>query len=79
MLHEDSVLWDLAYGIEILLSRPLDFENENKFYESLKQQSNDSLYCKDVRHKEIKTLILKYKISWKSIQRNRIAPYGHTW
>jgi hypothetical protein len=57
-----SVLRDLAYGTEIVLSRPLYFENENKFNQSLEQQTSDSLYYKDVRHKEIKTLILKYKI-----------------
>jgi hypothetical protein len=58
-----SVVRDFAIGIEILLSRPLDFENENEVDQSLEQQSSDSLYCKDVRHKDIKTLILKYKIS----------------
>jgi hypothetical protein len=58
-----SVLRDLAYGTEILLSRHLDFENENEFDQSLEQQTSDSLYCTDVRHKEIKNLTLKYKIS----------------
>jgi hypothetical protein len=56
-----SILRDLAYGTEILLSRPLDFENE--LDQSLGQQNSDSLYCMDVKHKEIKTLILKYKNS----------------
>jgi hypothetical protein len=58
-----SVLRDLAHGTEILLSRPLDFENENGFDQSQEQQTSDSLYCTDVRHKEIKTLTPKYKIS----------------
>jgi hypothetical protein len=52
-----TVFRDLAYGTEILLYRPLNFENENKFDESPVQGSGDSLYCKDVRHKECKTLI----------------------
>jgi hypothetical protein len=77
MSNNASVLIDLAYGMEILLSRPLNFENE--FNQSLGQQNSDSLYFMDVKHKEIKTLILKYKISWKSIQRNWIVPYGQTW
>jgi len=55
-----SVFRDVARGTEILLYRPVNFKNENKFYESLEQQSSDSLYCKDLRHKEIKTLILIY-------------------
>jgi hypothetical protein len=58
-----GVLRDLAYGTEILLSGPLDLENENKFEESLEQRTSDSLYCKDVRHKDTKTLIFKYNIS----------------
>jgi hypothetical protein len=52
-----TVFRDLAYGPDILLSRPLNFENENKFDESPVQGSGDSLYCKDVRHKQFKTLI----------------------
>jgi hypothetical protein len=48
---------------EILLFRPLDFENKNNFDQSLEQQTTDILYCKDVRHKDTKTLTLKYKIS----------------
>jgi hypothetical protein len=42
---------------QILLYRPLKFENENKSDESPNQWSGDSLYCKDVRHKEFKMLI----------------------
>jgi len=52
-----TVFRDLAYGTEILLYRPLNFENENKFDESPFQGGGDSLYCKDVRHKEFKILI----------------------
>jgi hypothetical protein len=42
---------------QILLYRSLNFENENKFDEFPFQGSGDSLYCKDVRHEEFKTLI----------------------
>jgi len=52
-----TVFRDLAYGTEILLYRPLNFENENKFDESPFHASGDSLYCKDISHKEFKTII----------------------
>jgi len=39
------------------VSRHLNFENENEFDESPVQGSGDSLCCKDVRHKELKSLI----------------------
>jgi len=52
-----SVFRDLAYGIEILLSRSGDFENKNKFDESLDQRICDSLYRKNVRHKELENII----------------------
>ena len=52
-----TVFRDLAYGTEILLSRTLNFENENKFDESAFQGRGDSLYCKDIRHKELKPLL----------------------
>jgi hypothetical protein len=46
-----SILRDLAYGTEIVLCRPLDFEYENEFDKSLEQQNSDSLYGKGERHK----------------------------
>jgi len=52
-----TVFRDLAYGTEILLYRPLNFGNENKFYMSPFQGSGGCLYYKDLRHEEFKTLI----------------------
>ena len=50
-----SVIRGIAYGIEILLSRSSNFKNKNKFDESLDQRIYDSLYRKDVRHKELES------------------------
>ena len=52
-----SVIRGLAYGIAILLSGSHNFKNKNKFGESLDQQIYDSLYRKDVRHKELVSVI----------------------
>ena len=52
-----SVFRGLAYGTEILLSRSLKLENKNKFNESLDQPICDSLYRKDISHKELESVI----------------------
>ena len=56
-----SVVRGLAYGIEILLSRSSNFKNKNKFDESLDQRIYDSLYRKDVRHKELESVISEFQ------------------
>ena len=57
-----SVFRSLAYGKEILLSRSRNFENKNKFDKSLDQRICDSLYRRDVRHKELENVISESQV-----------------
>jgi len=57
-----SVIRGLAYGIEILLSRSSNFKNKNKYDDSLDQRNYDSLYRRDVRHKELESVISEFQL-----------------